>query len=130
VDDEKKDEEIQGIMDQLTAQKRINTELQDQIDDLMVQNGLLHKQNTDFEQAQKATQQTLEQFWLGNYEYYEVAEGDTYSSIAAMPEYFNDASKAVWIRQANKSHVQDSEKLQRGEMLIIPRFPPTGRYDF
>jgi septal ring factor EnvC (AmiA/AmiB activator) len=126
----KKDEAIAALQMQIEEQQKQAVELQDQIDSLRAENGELQAKMKAFDKSQKALQQTLEQFWLGNYEYYEVAKGDTLESIAAMPNYYNDASKAVWLRQANAGHVKDFTNLTPGEVIIIPRFPPNGRYEF
>jgi len=64
------------------------------------------------------------------YEYYEIKEGDTVESIAAQPSVYGDAARHVLIRQANRGHVKDLDRLVPGEVVIIPRFPASGRYEF
>ncbi|NCC53451.1 MAG: LysM peptidoglycan-binding domain-containing protein, partial [Spartobacteria bacterium] len=97
--------------------------LRHQVEDLM-------NVNTRLEMMQRSLQDSVEQLLLGNFEYYEVREGDTLSSIAESPLVYGDAGKAEWIRQANSRRVDDLDDLRQGEMLIIPRFPPSGKYEF
>ncbi len=125
-----KDELIEDLNQQLESHRQVEQELRDEIDRLKLENGEWQAKLKDAERSQKSLQVTLEQFWLGNYEYYQVRTGDTVSAIAALPLFYNDASKDVWIRQANQRQVKDIDALIPGEVLIIPRFPPSGRYDF
>jgi hypothetical protein len=78
----------------------------------------------------KSLQSTIEQLLTGSFEYYEVKDGDTIESIAALPTIYGDASRSEWIRQANWKRVEDVDHLRPRQMLIIPRFPPNGRYEF
>jgi nucleoid-associated protein YgaU len=73
---------------------------------------------------------SLDLLRLGQYEYYEIKEGDTVESIAAQPSVYGDAARHVLIRQANRGHVKDLDRLVPGEVVIIPRFPASGRYEF
>jgi len=127
---EKRDLTIAQLTRDLEAQKQVCAELQKSIDGLKEQLGQFEQVKQDLEAAQKQCQETLEQFWLGNYEYYEVKDGDTLGSIAALPTVYGDANRAQWIRQANRGHVADLDHLEAGDVLIIPRFPPSGRYEF
>jgi DNA repair exonuclease SbcCD ATPase subunit len=78
----------------------------------------------------KSLRSTIEQLLIGSFEYYEVKDGDTIESIAALPTIYGDASRSEWIRQANWKRVEDVDRLRPRQMLIVPRFPPNGRYEF
>jgi hypothetical protein len=127
---EKRDTMIADLNKQLKDAGSANKQMQEQVDLLMKQLGGLSNQVARLEQADKSLRGTVEQLLMGNYEYYEVREGDTVESVAAMPTIYGDASRKEWIRQANRSRVEDLDHLRHGEMLIIPRFPPSGRYEF
>jgi hypothetical protein len=73
---------------------------------------------------------TINRLLLGEFEYYEVKEGDTLQSIAANPMVYGDPSKAAWLRQVNDGRVKHLENLMIGEVLIIPFFPSNGAYEF
>ncbi|HBA84860.1 MAG TPA: hypothetical protein DCZ95_12270 [Verrucomicrobia bacterium] len=126
----KRDDTIAELLVKIEEQQKLAVELQDEIDRLKAENGELLRKMNESGKSQKSLQETLEQFWLGNYEYYEVVKGDSLASIAAMPNFYNDPAKGIWIRQANQGHVKDLTNLTPGEVLIIPRFPPSGRYEF
>lgn len=74
--------------------------------------------------------ETIKRLLLGEFEYYEVKEGDTFQSIAANPMVYGDASRAVWLRQVNNGQIKHLDSLQPGEVLIVPRFPRNGTYEF
>ena len=76
------------------------------------------------------TRKALDLLRLGQYEYYEVKEGDTVESIAAQTTVYGDAARHVAIRQANRGHVEDMDRLVPGEVLIIPRFSTSTRHEF
>jgi hypothetical protein len=82
------------------------------------------------EAMEKSLRSTIEQLLIGSFEYYEVKDGDTIESIAALPTIYGEASRSEWIRQANWKRVEDIDHLRPRQMLIIPRFPPNGRYEF
>lgn len=77
-----------------------------------------------------ALRETIERLLLGEFEYYEVKDGDSLQSIAANPLIYGDPARAAWLRQANSGRVKHLDHLRRGEMLVIPRFPRTGSYEF
>jgi hypothetical protein len=91
---------------------------------------LLADQILELEGKLDTHKKTLDLLRLGDFEYYEVKEGDTCRSIAANPLIYNEASKEQYIRQANRGHIEDLDSLVPGQMLIIPRFPASGRYEF
>ena len=127
---EKRDQMIAELGKQLDASRMVNSNMQIQIDELQAQVKSLTESTKKLQQSEKALQSTVEQLLLGNFEYYEVREGDTVESIAQQPTIYGDVTKAAWIRQANRNRVEDIDHLQLNEMLIIPRFPPSGRYEF
>lgn len=74
--------------------------------------------------------ETIERLLLGEFEYYEVKEGDTLQSIAANPMVYGDPSRATWLQQVNEGRVKYIHNLSAGEMLLVPRFPANGTYEF
>lgn len=74
--------------------------------------------------------ETIGRLLLGEFEYYEVKEGETLQTIAANPLVYGDAARALWLRQANEGRVRQLDNLQKGEMLVVPRFPRNGAYEF
>lgn len=75
-------------------------------------------------------EETISRLLLGEFEYYEVKEGDSLQSIASNPMVYGDSSRAAWLRQVNEDRVKRLDNLRAGEMLIIPRFPRNGTYEF
>jgi len=121
---------IESLNHALVEEKSASVECQKEIVLLRGQVKDLMAANAKLEMMQKTLQDSMEQLLLGNFEYYEVRRGDTLTSIAESPLVYGDVSKAEWIRQANSRRVDNLEDLRRGEMLIIPRFPPSGKYEF
>ena len=78
----------------------------------------------------KGLKETINRLLLGEFEYYEVSNGETLQSIAASPLVYGDASRAGWLRQANEGRVRNLDRLRDGDMLVVPRFPRTGAYEF
>jgi len=74
--------------------------------------------------------ETIEWLLLGEFEYYEIKEGDTLPGIAANPLVYGDPSRSIWLRQVNERRVKNLDHLIVGEVLIIPRFPRNGAYEF
>jgi len=74
--------------------------------------------------------ETVERLLLGEFEYYEVKEGDTLLGIAANPLVYGDPARATWLRQVNEDRVKHLDNLRKGEVLIVPRFPRNGSYEF
>ena len=74
--------------------------------------------------------ETIERLLLGEFEYYEVKYGDSLQSIAANPMIYGSPSRAVWLRQVNDGRVKHLDNLAPGEVLIVPRFPRNGSYEF
>ena len=73
---------------------------------------------------------TISLLLQGEFEYYEVKEGDTLQSIAADPMVYGDAARSRWLRQANRNLGLDLNRLQKGDILVVPFYPRTGVYEF
>ena len=121
---------IDSLKHALVEEKSAKSECQEEVLRLRSQVKDLMAANTELEMMERVLQDRVDQLLLGNFEYYEVRTGDTLSSIAESPLVYGDAAKAEWIRQANSRRVDNLDNLHQGEMLIIPRFPPSGRYEF
>ncbi len=73
--------------------------------------------------------QTIDQLLLGNFEYYEVREpGENLASIAGLPMVYGDTNKMNLLIAPNRKRVPDLKALQVGDVLVIPRFPASGKY--
>jgi DNA repair exonuclease SbcCD ATPase subunit len=107
----------------IQSQQRTINNLQETTNSLSAQVSELQKELNKLKESLKVLQ-------MGKYEYYEVKEGDTCKSIAADPSIYNDESKEQYIRQANYENVKDLDNLVPGQVLIIPRFPASSRYEF
>ncbi len=92
--------------------------------------GQLQEQATEWEKKKAGLRETINRLLLGEFEYYEVKQGDSIQSIASNPLIYGDPSRAVWIRQANEGRVKHLDNLRQGEMLVVPRFPRNGSYEF
>ena len=125
-----RDDEINDLEQKVSELTELNDQLRKDLERCKENNVNNENMKADLEASKQALENALEQVWLGNYEYYEVREGDTLAAIAANPTIYGDETKAGWIRQANQMHLSDPDDLKPGEVLIIPRFPPSGRYEF
>jgi nucleoid-associated protein YgaU len=76
------------------------------------------------------TERALRMLRSGNFEYYTVKQGDTCMTIAAKATIYGEAGKQILIRQANHGKVDDLDTLTPGEVLVIPRYPESGTYEF
>jgi nucleoid-associated protein YgaU len=86
--------------------------------------------HADLAGRMEPTQRALQILRLGNFEYYTVMQGDTCRTIAAKARIYGDADKHMMIRQANRGTVDDLDTLTPGEVLVIPRYPESGSYEF
>ncbi len=127
---EKKDGTLVNVSTKLSEAERINSELRQKVGELESKIAELEGEVKRLKDVEQGLRNTISQMALGNFEYYEVKEGDTLSSIAAKPTVYGDASRAIWLKQANRNWIDDFDFLQPGEVLIVPRFPPAGRYEF
>ncbi len=130
VDIGKRDSRIKELMDLLGETLAFTEEQRLLISMLNGKITILSNQIVELQKKIDSHNKTLDLLRLGDFEYYEVKEGDTCKSIAANPLIYNDASKEQYIRQANRGHIDDLDILVPGQMLIIPRFPTSGRYEF
>ncbi len=85
---------------------------------------------SDMAERIEPTEHALRILRWGNFEYYTVMEGDTCRTIAQKATIYADADKHVMIRQANRGTVEDLDHLTPGEVLVIPRYPESGSYEF
>jgi DNA repair exonuclease SbcCD ATPase subunit len=127
---ERKDNEIVSLTDDLNECQASSSNQEREMAKLRMELEKLSRINAEYQETQKSLQRSIEQLLLGHYEYYEVKKGDTLETIAASDLVYGDSTKAEWLRQANRRRVMDLDELMPGEMLIVPRFPPSGRYEF
>jgi|GEM_PF-6274542 len=73
---------------------------------------------------------TIDQLLLGNFEYYEVKEGDTFELISAQPLVYGDSSRQGWLKQANAGRMGLNGVLKPGQIIVIPRFETNRAYIF
>ncbi|MDF7808039.1 LysM peptidoglycan-binding domain-containing protein [Pontiellaceae bacterium B12219] len=90
----------------------------------------LEMESEKWKEKSEGLRETIERLLLGEFEYYEVKEGDSLQSIAANPMVYGDPSRAIWLRQANHRQVKNPDNLSPGEVLVVPRFPRNGSYEF
>jgi chromosome segregation ATPase len=126
----KKDTALASVTAALDQAKAQAHELETQIETMQKQIDELNASRDKSLDAEKGLRNTIEELLLGNFEYYEVKKGDTLASIAAQATVYSDESKKGWLRQANRHRVKDPDNLDPDEVLVIPRFPPNGRYEF
>ena len=127
---DKRERMIAQLTNQLAQAQTESAARGDEIATLKTQILSLTNHVARLEATGKSLRSTIEQLLTGSFEYYEVKDGDTIESIAALPTIYGDASRSEWIRQANWKRVEDVDHLRPRQMLIIPRFPPNGRYEF
>jgi hypothetical protein len=121
---------ITELTNELAQVRAENATMNESISGLSKQITTLTNNLASLTSSEKLLRNTVEQLLMGNFEYYEVRAGDTLESVAAQPTIYGDASRQEWIRQANGKRVEDIDHLRPHQMLIIPRFPPNGRYEF
>lgn len=126
---EAKTQQIQ-LLDEENQQLRLAMdEMHQQYLDLLDKNTIQVASNQFLNATIKSLQQTVDQLLLGNFEYYEIlSDNETLESIASLPMVYGDAKKASLLIQPNEKRVKNLEDLQVGDVLVIPRFPPSGRY--
>lgn len=117
-------EVLEGRLDALREEKRELEEeaatLRAERDTLAVERDELRKEVASLQREQNRMNQLLVMFRSGDFEYYEVREGDTTKSIAANPMVYGDAGRSIWIEHANS--LDASKPLVPGTVLVIPRF--------
>jgi hypothetical protein len=90
----------------------------------------LAEAHADLAGRMEPTRRALQILRWGKFEYYTVAKGDTCRTIAAKATIYSDADDHIMIRQANRGTVDDLDTLTPGEVLVIPRYPESGSYEF
>ena len=121
---------IGEIERQLAEEKCVTTLMAEENDKLKQALAGQGKSEDGLKQEVEALKEVVSQLQLGNYEFYEVKEGDTLTSIATDPLIYGDASQAERIRQWNVKRVKDINNLKPHEVLFIPRFQTTARFDW
>ena len=128
-------EHVQHLQKQIAelqqAIQEAHTTIDEQNQRIEEQENRIARQDQDIEQQKRNIRNRdmmLRLFRSGDFEYYQVAQGDTLVSIASNPMVYGDASRAMWLAYANALD-QDAE-LQPGTVLIIPRFAEGVQYDF
>ena len=124
------DRKIQELERQLAEEKCLTTLQAEEILKLKAGTASSNQKEDELRKQIQELMDVVDQLKRGNYEYYEVKEGDTVESIAALPMIYGDASKAEQIRQWNKDQVRDLSNLKPGEVLLIPRFKHSGAYQW
>ena len=125
-----REQRIKELTELVDEEGAFNARLRDEIEGLLDKNLDLAAKLAESEELRLALKETINQLWLGQYEYYEIKKGETIESIASLPHVYGDVNKAAWIRQANQTHLASTEHLVEGQVLIIPRFPHNGRFEF
>lgn len=124
------DRKIQELERQLAEEKCLTTLQAEEILKLKAGTANSTQKEDELTKQIKDLNEVIYQLKRGNYEYYEVKEGDTVESIAALPMIYGDESKAEQLRQWNKDQVNDVANLKAGEVLLIPRFKHSGVYQW
>ncbi|MBN1670916.1 MAG: LysM peptidoglycan-binding domain-containing protein [Kiritimatiellae bacterium] len=126
----RRDKKIAQLEKELGEQQTLTATLKQDLAKTAEQIRLLEEDKQNLADKIEGLRNTLHEYRLGRFEFYEVQAGDTLNTIAADPLVYGDATKAELIRQANRRRVKDIDSLRPGEILIIPRFPPSGKYDW
>ncbi len=75
------------------------------------------------EKEHKGLTNTLIELKKGKYEYYEVkSTHESFSSIARLPNIYNDETRTKELTEANRKRVEDLGQLKPHEVLVVPRF--------
>jgi len=105
------------------------TEVQEGYIDLETMYGQMIQSNNALKGLIASLQQTIDQLLLGHFEYYEIIEeGETLGSIAGLPMVYGDTNTANLLIAPNLERVPDLEVLKPGDVLVVPRFPASGKY--
>ena len=128
-------EQVQTMQAQLDETQKM---LQDAQSSIETQQQVIDTQNERIDQQEQIIAEQkrninnrdimLRLFRSGDFEYYQIAEGDSLSSIAANPMVYGDAQRAVWLAYANA--IEPDAPLRPGTVIIIPRFAEGVQYDF
>lgn len=132
----------QALAEQIQDLQRQVAELQKTMQDALVtietQNQRIEQQEQRIAQQEEDLAENKRQisnrdimlrlFRSGEFEYYQVAEGDSLASIAANPMVYGDRTRSIWLAYANA--LGKDATLFPGTVLIIPRFAEGVQYDF
>lgn len=127
---EQQNEKIAELERQLAEEKYLTTIQAQEVERLKRRLQQVASNESAMKEQIVRLRETIDQLRMGNYEFYEVKAGDTLESIAELPMIYGDASKANQIRQANVRRIPDLDNLSVGDVLVIPRFQASGRYEF
>lgn len=129
--------EIEEVQAELNMSKEQHDKLKDELSTIRAdwekESSIIKTYKGDVEKWKTRAdglRETIERLLLGEFEYYEIREGDTLPGIAANPMVYGDPSRSIWLRQVNKDRITSSDNLVAGEVLVIPRFPRNGTYEF
>jgi chromosome segregation ATPase len=126
----KKNKDIEALKAEMARLQALNSSLTNEVAELRSATNSLSVEMAELQKDRVVIKESLDSIRKGKFQYYQVREGDTCESIAAQKGTYNDASKAVLIRQANRGGVVDLDKLVPGEVLVIPFFSLGGNYEF
>ena len=126
---EAKTEQIRLLGEENEELRLAMTETEEQFVELRLNYESMVQSNQVLQGVIDSLHQTIDQLLLGNFEYYEVREpGETLYSIAGLPMVYGDTNKANLLVAPNRKRVPDLKNLQAGDVLVIPRFPASGKY--
>lgn len=126
---EAKTEQIRLLDEENEELRLAMTETEEQFVGLRLEYESMVQSNQVLQGVIESLHQTIDQLLLGNFEYYEVREtGETLYSIAGLPMVYGDTNKASLLIAPNRKRVPDLKNLQSGDVLVIPRFPASGKY--
>jgi septal ring factor EnvC (AmiA/AmiB activator) len=117
-------EELERRMDahreQLRELEAALTQLRAERDAVSEERDVLRDDVAELKQMRARQERLLAMYRSGDFEYYQVREGDTAATIAANPMVYDDSKRAVWIEHANA--LPPNQTLVPGTVLVIPRF--------
>ena len=126
---EAKTEQIRLLVEENDELRLAMTETEEQYTGLRLTYDSVAQTNLVLQGTIDSLHQTIDQLLLGNFEYYEIREpGETLASIAGLPMVYGDTNKANLLIAPNRKRVPDLKNLQNGDVLVIPRFPASGKY--
>ena len=128
-------EQVQTMQAQINelqeAMQSAQTTIEEQSQKIQQQENRIEEQNRKIDEQKREINNRdvmLRLFRSGDFEYYQVAEGDTLVSIASNPMVYGDERRAVWLAYANA--LDEAAPLHAGTVIIIPRFAEGVHYDF
>jgi len=127
---EDQERRITEVERQLAEEKCLTTLLSQENEKMKQEITRAKVKESEYKDHVARLRETIDQLRQGNYEFYEIKEGDTLATIAALPMIYDDASKSELLRQANARRVEDLDRLKAGEVLIVPRFRSSGKYEW